>query len=100
MIHQEAWRLPGLGPKDGMRGCCGRLPAGCPTETKELLVIPKGNTKSEYDGCRKYNRKNCWAPGSILPYPPRPLFPPKPSTFEDLGQARWLFLSKNRNYRP
>lgn len=64
----EAWRRCGnvaLDPKDSMWSCCGlHYPFHrgsqrcCSTHMKEFQIIPKDNSKSEYDDCREYNRKD------------------------------------------
>lgn len=64
----EAWRRCGnvvLDPKDSKWSCCGlQYPFHrgsqrcCSTYMKEFRVIPKDNSKSEYEDCRTYNRKD------------------------------------------
>lgn len=68
VVQAEVWRRCGsiaLDPKDGMWSCCGdQYPFHrgsqrcCSTNMKEFQVIPKDNSKSEYDDCRKYNNKD------------------------------------------
>ncbi|KAM5296081.1 uncharacterized protein AAES06_003144 isoform 1-T2 [Glossophaga mutica] len=68
VVQPEAWRRCGsvaLDPKDGMWSCCGlHYPFHrgsqrcCSTNMNGFQVIPKDNSKSEYDDCRKYNRKD------------------------------------------
>nr|XP_044615493.1 uncharacterized protein LOC106843761 isoform X2 [Equus asinus] len=66
VIHVEAWRRCGsvaLDPKDGAWSCCGlhypfHRPSQrcCWTKGKEFLVIPRDDTNSESDDCRRHSR--------------------------------------------
>lgn len=63
VVRMEAWRRCGsvaLDPGDGAWSCCGlQYPFHrgsqrcCSTHRREFQVIPKDDSKSEYDDCRK-----------------------------------------------
>lgn len=67
-VQAEAWRRCGnvvLDPKDSKWSCCGlHYPFHrgsqrcCSTYMNEFRVIPKDDSKSEYEDCRTYNRKD------------------------------------------
>lgn len=64
MVRMEAWKRCGsvaLDPRDDTWSCCGRhypfhrgSQRCCFTNRSEFQVIPKDDSKSEYNDCRKH----------------------------------------------